>query len=524
MADYQCTHCDDTFEHQGHAPPRCPRCLRRNGLLPVGGELSPAGDEAPGEGSRRRLLRIALALCALGLAAGAALYMHLRATDVPMPGQLAQLDQETLHLTLAARGLPADIEAPHPLAGGEAVAALASEAGQGEDAAKRAQAVAQLLAGKLNRAAPLLNTSPSWPARTPDALLKALVAREPTKVTSLELASLLVALLRAADLSAVLAERFTTTAPMSAPDPSGYLGRYVAVVFPRGKLGAEPIARLDPLRSLKLPGWAVEQGEPGMSVSGDQVILLGDASAAAHLLSQRALAAAPKKPEQAYKLSLAAQSVSAPSATLILARAQVLAASGGLKDALGAARKALATRQDAPRQAGLARLLLMNGDPDGAVAELRLAIKKSPRFWPARLLLASVLGRVDPDKAEEHLRAGLEVAPEEPGLLLLDGAWHLSRKMPSQAAERLQKVAAALPGNLDVKLMLYHALVSSSQPDEAAALRKELLSKADKPEEMKQRLEMADKAAAAATAEDDPGDGENMPGPGFKLPDVSLGK
>ena len=524
MSEYQCTHCEDTFVHQGHDSPRCPRCLRRNGLLPVGGDLPAASDEPSGAGSRRRLLWIVLALSALGLAAGAALLVHKRANDLPMPGQLAPLDQETLQITLAARGLPDEINAPHPLIGGEAVAALAREAGQDKDEAKRAQAVAALLAAKLSRATPLLNAAPSWSARTPDLLLKALAAKEPAKVTSLELASLLVALLRAADLSAVLAERFETTASMRAPDPSGYLGRYVAVVYPGGKLGAEPSARLDPMRALKLPGWAVEQGKPGLSISGDQVVPLGDASAAAHLLSQRALAAAPKNPKLAYKLSLAALAVAAPSATLLLARAQVLAATGGLKDAVGVARKALASRQDAPRQVGLARLLLMSSDPDGAVAELRLVIKKSPRFWPARLLLASVLSRLDPDKAEEHLRAGLEVAPDEPGLLLLDGAWHLSRNMPSQAAERLQKVAAALPGNLDVKLMLYHALVSSSQPEEASALRKELMSKAENAEEMKQRLEMADRAAAAGEAESEPGAGENMPGSGFKLPDVSLGR
>ena len=467
-----------------------------------------------------------LAVSAVALAAGAGLFLHKRATDLPLPGQLGMLDAETLGLTLTARGLPAGTVADHPLQGGEAVAALAGEAPGAKDAAGRAAALAAALVGKCTGVRPLLNAPPTWKARTPEALLKALSGKEPVQTTSLELASLLVALLRAAELPAVLAQRFHTAAPAGAPDPTGYLGRYIAVVYPPGKLGSEPVARLDPLLGLKLPAWAAEEPARGaMGVSSEEVIPLGDASAAAHLMSQRALASAVKEPELAYRLTRAAVATAAPSATLLLARAQVLAAAGGIKDAVGVARKALAARDDAPRQTGVARLLLMSGDPDGALGMLRQAVKAKPGFWPARQLLASLMGRTDPEKAEEHLLKGLEIAPEEPGLLLLDGAWRLSRGLPGQAAERLKKVAEALPGNLDVKLMLYHALKQSSQSEEAAAVRKDLLARAEKREEMEQRLEMIDNAPASPEGEvDDPGSGEASPDTMVKLPDVSLGK
>jgi len=523
MAEYQCTHCEDSFDHPGPGKPRCPRCLRTNGLLPAGEAAAPE-PEAPR--SRRKILWIMLGVSALALAAGAGLFLHKRATDLPLPGQLGALDTETLRLTLTARGLPAGTKSPHPLQGGEAVAALAGEAPKAKDAAGQAAAIATTLAGRASRAKPLFNGPPTWNARAPEDLLKALAGKDPVQLTSLELASLLVAMLRAADLPAVLAERFHTPAPGDAPDPSGFLGRYLAVVYPPGKLGSEPVARLDPLLGLKLPEWATEEPASGsMGVSSEDVIPLGDASAAAHLMSQRALAAAVKEPERAYRLSRAALATAAPSATLMLARAQVLAAAGGLKDAVGAARKAVAARDDAPRQAGLARLLLMSGNPDSALAVLRQAVKVSPGFWPARQLLASLLGRMDPEKAEEHLLKGLEIAPEEPGLLLLDGAWRLSRGLPGQAAERLGKVAAALPGNLDVKLMLYHALKQSSQPEAAAAVRKELLARAEKREEMERRLKMIDQAPVAPEGGAvDPAPGGATPGPMLKLPDVSLGK
>lgn len=529
MAEYQCTHCDDSFEHQGPGPARCPRCLRRNGLLPAGEQASPARGERPSAGTRRPWLWLALGVSLLGLAIGAGLFFYKRATDLPLPGQLAQLDQQTLRLTLAARGVPADVEAIHPLLGGAGVAALVKEAGRETDGAKRALALATAVAGKISEAKPTLLEAPTWSARPPEALLKALAANPALEVTSLELASLLVAVLRGAGLPTVLAERFSSTAPVGAPDPSGLMGRYVAVVYPPGKLGAEPVARLDPYRAVTLPVWAREEGQAGMTVSADGIVPLGDASAAAHMMSQRALAAALKKPEQAYKLSRTALAAAAPSATLILARAQVLAAAGGTKDAVATARKALAAREDAPRQVGVARLLLMSGNADGALALLRKAIKQAPRFWPARQIIASVLGRVDADKAEEHLRAALEVAPEEPGLLLLDGTWHLSRGLTNQAAALLQKVAAARPKDLDVKLMLYHALVRSSQTQEAAAVRKELLEKAEKPEEMKELIETMNRAAAEAEAREEgeagsSGAPETVPGPKLELPDVSLGK
>ncbi len=522
MAEYQCTHCEEPFSREGAGRLRCPRCLRQNGLIPLEelGEAAEGGGR-PGKG---RLIWGLLILCLVGVCAGAVILFHKRVTDLPAPGQLAQLDGDTLRITLEARGVPAAQATLDPFAAGPGVKKLVSAVKEKEPAA-RARALAKALGGVVSSFSPLISALPSWSARTPELLLSAAAGatKKPGrgKALSFELAAALVAILREAELPSVLAERFSSAAPIGVGDPSGYLGRYVAVVYRPDQLGKDPLLVLDPLQALALPPWAKEEGKTGMELAGDGLTLLGDASAAAHLLSLRALGQGPKHPERAYVLSLAALAAAAPSATLQLARAQVLASAGGLKDGLAAARKALTLRDDAPRQAGLARLLLASGEAERALTHLRKAIKATPGFWPARLLLASILTSVDREKAEEQLAKGLEIAPEEPGLLLLDGMWHLSRAMPAQAAIRLRKVAAAMDGNLDVKLMLYHAFKGSSQVEEAALLRKKILSMAKNKEEMAARLDMIDKRAA----EDEQGiDGVKEGGavPRLKLPDVSL--
>ncbi len=525
MSEYQCTNCDAPFVHEGHGRLRCPRCLRQNGLLPL--EEASAAPKQPGRRRGGKLV-IALVVCALALAAGAGLLLHKRKTELPAPGQLAALDAATLRATLVKRGVPADLAAVSPLKVGEAVEALAGGV-DGDDPAARARAVAAAVVKAMAGRRPLLSGQPGWAAREPEALLTLNDAPNDApndvgkgargdEVTSLELCALLVAALRAADLPAVLAERFKSSAPAGVADVSGVLGRYAAVVYRPGELGGEPLLSLDPMTALELPAWAREPDIKAMAAPREGLKLLGDASAAAHLLSLRALQRGKDRADRAYAQSGAAVAAAAPSATLQLARAQVLATAGGTRDAVSAARKALTLREDAPRMAGLARLLLAQGDVEHALGQLRRAVIKTPGHWPSRVLLATVLAAVDPEKSDEQLQKALEVAPDAHEVLLLDGMTHLSRGMPGQAADRLKRVAAALPGSLEVHLLLYHALGRASRDDEAARVRKKILDLAPDREEMGKRLDMIDRGAAGGSA----GGAVADPPRELKLPDVTL--
>ena len=518
MTKYLCTSCETTFEH--HADKlRCPQCLRQHGLVEEG---TRAPDKKPAP-KRKMLILGLLVLSVLGLAAGGGLLYHRSHTDLPAPGQLCVLDAEMLKKTLLQRGVPPD-RLVDPFAAGEAVKALASSA-QEPDAQKRARLLARKVAARIKGFSADLRGQGPGKVRSPDQLLATANAGKGVSVLSFELAALMVSVLRAAGLEAVLAQVHQVDAPMTTADPGGAAGRYVAVVYRGGELGRQALLALDPLRALALPSWAGKGNDAEMSCSASAAMEpLDDGSAAARLLSLRALRAGREASQEAYALSSLAIKASAPSATLHVARALVLATSGGKRDALAEARKALSLRKDPPRYTTLAMLSLAAGKPEGALLNLREALKLDAKFWPAHQLLAMVLAK--PEEADKHMAAALAVAPREPSVLLTRAARLLAAGKLQQAIKILRGVVAVRPDR-EAQLMLYQALVLTGQRAEAARVKAQLLAAArdDERGALKKLLGAMSPPPAAAPQSADPGGPPAAPRiPRLELPDVTLGK
>ena len=298
----------------------------------------------------------------------------------------------------------------------------------------------------------------------------------------------------------------------------------MAVVYAEGGLGSKVLVTLDPLRAMKLPRWAGEGGDPSMAVpAGAAAEPLDDASAAARLLSLRALRSPRDRSREAYALSSLAIKASAPSATLHVARALVLAAAGGRKDALAEARKALSLRKDPPRHTTVAMLGLSQGKPGEALLNLKEALRQDARFWPALQLMAMV---TKPEEADKHMKAALEVAPEEPSVQLTHAARLMAARKAQEAITVLRKVVAARPDR-EALLMLYQALVVTGQQGEASTVRARLLAMV-KGKERKALLRLLgamtppQEAPAAPVAPDEPPAAPRLPK--LELPDVTLGK
>jgi tetratricopeptide (TPR) repeat protein len=532
MTRYRCASCDETFELSDGERPRCPGCLRQHGLE----ELTPAG-AAPRRppALRRHLVKLLVGLFALGLCAAVAWLLVRRQTDLPQKGALGVLDEALLRRTLESRGVTA-ADQLNPFSSNAALRALAGNKDQraGGDPRKRAQAVAARVAQAIQPVQLDLTGRIDAPARDPAALLTALKGNKFHGASSLELALLLTATLRQAGLQALLCQLHELDAPVRSADVVGGLGRYAACVLGAKGPGSKPVVVLDPARALALPAWAGGGGDPKMTArTMGTPKALDDASAAAHLLAQRALRLRNRKPDQAYRLSATATAAASPSATLQMVRARVLAAAGGTTDARTAADKALSLRDGAATRTTLAQVLLAAGDAFGAVKHLERALKHDRAYWPAHQTLAAVTFSADPKRGAKHLEAGLAVAPEEPSLLLLKATQLLSDGEADQAVTLLRKVSARAPSEFS-HLMLYQALQRAGDEQEAAKVRQHLEKTASDRKKIKQLLDAVDQSLKERAGQpaheqpDEPATSGAPPPPStpprLTLPDVKLGQ
>lgn len=529
MSRYRCTRCEIEFADDSEHP-RCPRCLRQHGIEALTGTGPKQRPPRARLASRSRLVWGLAVLVALTLVAGGGLLLYWH-RSLPRPGELAQLEPEQRRRTLIARGVP-ESEVQDPFASSEALRALAGKA-SGAGAAERARSLARELTARLRKGGLAVDVdgTADQPVRTAAELYAALAAGKAKAALSFELASLMVALLRAADLDAdtLLCQVHRLKAPVATGDIAGGIGRYAAAVYAdKAKLGAGPLLVLDPARALDLPAWAGGGRAPAMeSLHADPKSLepLDDASAAAHLLGLRGFRQRTRAPERAYRLSELALEAASPSATLHLLRAKVLSSAGGAKDAAAEAQKALALKDGPPQRTLLALALASEGQLDQSQSHLEQALRQDPKYWPAHAALATLLMVTDPKRGQQHLDAGLAVAAEEPALLTLLASRLLAEDKVRQAADVLRRAAAARPNEL-ILLMLYQTLLRAKDPDEARLVRKQLLDRVNP----KDRERLTKLLAAIDEAVQGPASGpvEQPPPPSppqrITLPDVSFGR
>ncbi|MBN1207395.1 MAG: tetratricopeptide repeat protein [Myxococcaceae bacterium] len=115
------------------------------------------------------------------------------------------------------------------------------------------------------------------------------------------------------------------------------------------------------------------------------------------------------------------------------------------------------------------------GDLAKAEHELRRAVERSPRYYPAHVMLGRVLleARRYP-RAKLHLRRAVMLRPREPEAYLILAQLHLELRQADEAVKVVEELAAALPGEASGYSRLGLAL--AERGDKARAER--LLSRA----------------------------------------------
>jgi len=201
----------------------------------------------------------------------------------------------------------------------------------------------------------------------------------------------------------------------------------------------------------------------------------------------------------------------------------VLQAVGGSKDALAEAQKALALRDDAPRRFFLGVMTLGPDRIQETKTHAETALKLDPTFWPAHMLLATLLPPGD-EEGYKHLEAALKLEQDDPSLLTVKANYLLAKRQEKEAIPVLLKALAhGAPPN--TQLMLYEAYARLGDTQALEELREKLLAPGPNRSRMEQALKDLDALIEEQKQEAEPPSAPPAAPklPKLKLPDVSLG-
>ena len=534
MAAYRCGNCDYQFESH-ELDPRCPKCLRHNGIEEIDAE--PRRQRT----HHRKTKRFGVAV-ALGILVAIGVYVVNRQyagdsteNQSKAPPKKPPLSAEDIRKKLNRKGLKQ--HANDPFETGPAMRAVASTlSGNPRD---KVQTLAQKLALRLKT----LDCSPisPEPIRDAETLASLLGESKLIRARPLELAVLVSAVLQRAGLHTTIEEVERVKAPMPTASVHAGIGRYDVVVYRTHRL-KEKLLTLDPARLTNLADWAGGRMPRMASVSSKRAAL-SNADVLGHFLALKALQqtrVARQSPERAYELAEAAIIVAPRSATVRAARARVLSTAGGIKDALAEAQNAVDLRGTAADHTLLAQLALERGDAATSDAALDAALDNDNHYWPA-LQLRAVLAwsRGELEQGERDLKRAEAIAPEEPGIL---GARAQLASLKGNVSKAITILRTAIEHSTTdasqadrLRLQLYVALRQQGSSEEAAIVRQQLErrshtgSTSDNVDSIaiRQALKQIDQAfdAATETPSHSP-DPAEPPLPSakdrFKLPDVTL--
>lgn len=335
---------------------RCPQCLRSTGLV----EIAVAPARRPGSVAK---IAVAVGVAVLAIAAiGTLVALRLRHRSPATEG------------SALARAMHADRDMPDPFATGTASAAWIAEVHGRSGDLVRARAALELVASALSHARMVDDAHDAPAARSLDDVVRALGAAD-GRVTSLDLARLIAGLLRGAGTNARVAEVTAGVRPGEPADPTGLLGRYVAVV-----------------------------GDTAVDVAGRTLLgardlhaqVLDDRAVAGAMMAQSALNAGYSGARHDRVVALADGAVAAwrDGVVPLAVRAEawhIAGASGGLQLADQDLASALALRNEAPLHLMRARFAIMGGRGDIAGEEIREALTRS-RGYGLGALAAAVAG------------------------------------------------------------------------------------------------------------------------------------
>ncbi len=460
---YLCVHCDEKFEIEGEAEPRCPKCMRVHGLRP----LAAAAPAARPARSRRALVLALLVLAGIGGASG---YLWWKRAQTPDAATLARspLDPGVLRRELQRRGVNAGELAALLVADG-AVERFAQQAVRGHATPEdKARAVVKALRARAAKQAfvpwSLSDPRPDPPPRVAAKVLQAIAkdgARE--QLYPLEVAALAVAALRAVDVPAMVAEVYALPGERTPLDPSGRFG-YFAAALPAGKGGK--------LRVFDAYGGRPEQ-------DGCQCALLSDLQAVGAALSLQALQrlAHNEDPALALRDADAAVKLLPSSPSVRSMRGTVLLSSGASDLGQNELEAALQLRADAPRRNNLAMVYLALGDGERAAREVAQVLEQEPDFALGHATLAEIhLARGERGLAKTELDKAGELDPGLPSLPLTWAQYHAAAGENEQAIVQAQRAVKLRPDDPQAHLVLARIYRQAARYDDMRAEAHKVLS------------------------------------------------
>lgn len=444
---YLCVHCDKTFEHDddGRAAakkPRCPTCMRVNGVEPVAA--------AAKAGSKRQpwlwwaVAGGALAVAGVGYAWWASQAADAVGDEVP----LAPLDRTAALGHLRREGVDArELEAM--LVPTDAIEEWAEgAAGDASDAEGRARAVQHAIRERAEQGA-FQRWSFGVPRETPIA--------PPERVLEwlgedgahhhlypIEIAALMTSALRALGVEAMVAEAIRFPGDRTPPDPSGQLGYFVVAVY-AGEAGEGEPTYFDPY------GGRRTAPEESRVLTDLQAIAAGLGTRALHLLSRES------DPERAIEAATEALRLDPRSPTLRSVRGAILLASGQVNEGVRELESAKQLRPDAPRRNLLASVYLAPSpfqDLDAASREVSEALEEFPEFAPGRATLAAIhLARRESDLARSELTEAERLDPAYHLLPQLWASYYVMTGDTDRAIEYAQASIAQNPADVQGHLL-----------------------------------------------------------------------
>ncbi|HJL18067.1 MAG TPA: hypothetical protein RMH99_20555, partial [Sandaracinaceae bacterium LLY-WYZ-13_1] len=442
---YLCVHCDKTFEHDDEdEKPRCPKCLRVNGLEPVGTK------KKDGEASERPpWLTWAVAggvLVAAGI--GYAVWAGQSADNVSGEAPLAPLDRSAVLGYLRARGVDArELEAL--LVPDDAVEDWADEvAGDASGAGAKAEAIQEAIracaeAGAFERWS--FGVPRDTPVAPPARVLERLGEDDAMHhLYPIEVAALMASALRAEDVTAMVADVVRFPGDRRPPDPSGEFGYYVVAVYPGDSVEGDP-TYYDPYG--------------GREVQPEEARVLSDLQAIGAALSTRALylLSRESEPERAMEASGQAVRLDGRSPSNRAVRGAILIAAGQANEAIEELESAKQLRPDAPRRNLLAMVHMARQDLDAASREVTAALEESPDFGPGHATLAAIhMARGEADQGRTELEEAERIDPQWHQLPQLWAMYYATTGDLDRAVERAQQ---AVERNPDIQTRLMAARI-----------------------------------------------------------------
>ncbi|MEQ9644064.1 MAG: hypothetical protein RLO52_01190 [Sandaracinaceae bacterium] len=440
---YLCVHCDKTFEHDDEdAKPRCPECLRKNGLEPVA---------EPKKGAAQRPTWLPWAAAGGVLVAAAIGYAWWQSQAADAVGEevpLAPLDRSAALGHLRRLGIDAR-QLNTMLVPSDAVEAWAeAEAGDESGAQAKAAALQEAIraraeAGSFQRWS--FGVPRDTPISPPETVLERIGEEDGHHhLYPLEVASLMASGLRALDVDAMVAEAVRFPGDRTPPDPSGQLGYYVVAVYD-GEAGEGEPTVYDPYQ--------------GREVAPEELRVLDDTQAIGAALATRALYLLSRESDPERAMEGASQATRldprSPSSRAVLGA--VLLAGGQGERGLDELVAAKQLRADAPRRNLLAGVHLQLGELDAASREISAALEEYPDFAPGRATLAAIhLTQQETDLALTELEEAERIDPQ---LHILDQLWAGYFATIGDLDRAVERAQRAVERNPDIQTRLMAARV-----------------------------------------------------------------